>query len=220
MSNKLHPDNALLYKDIINLEYDLRSRGCSGCELGSQIGIKAPALCRGNIQANIMCIGEGPGKEEDISGTVFCGPAGQLLDKIFAAAGINTNKDCYLCNIINCRPIAPSNSGKQNKPPTVGQIRACAPWLQTQIRIINPKCIVLVGMSAIKGYLSSELISGRAMIEFAGKTLQENPFTFAIYHPAAILHNSRDKEKHLWYRKAMWEHVQKLKAELIERGIL
>ncbi len=217
---KISPADASAYTDILNLEYDIRERGCSGCELGSQVDIKAPCLYRGNIYAPIMCIGEGPGKEEDESGRTFTGPAGQLLSKIFAAAGIDTDRDCYLCNVINCRPVAPRSSGKQNKPPTVGQIRACAPWLQAQIRIVNPKCIVLVGMSAIKGFFPSDIVGNRAMLEFAGKTLQDKPFTFAIYHPAAILHSSRDKEKHGWYRKTMWEHVQKLKVELTERGIL
>jgi uracil-DNA glycosylase family 4 len=220
MATKLNPEqHAHNYTDILNLIGDLRERGCSGCALGSQAEIKGPAIYRGNTQARIMCIGEGPGKEEDRTGIVFSGPAGQLLDKIFAAAGIDTNRDCYLCNVINCRPVAPKGSGKQNKPPTVGEITACKPWLDAQIRIINPRCIVLVGMSAIKGYLGRDIVGSRAMLEFAGKITRDEPFVFAIYHPAAILHSEGDREKHLWYRTVMWEHVQRLKKELNERGI-
>lgn len=169
-----------------------------------------------------MIVAEAPGKNEDLEGIPLCGPAGEWLDKIFASIGIDTDKDCYVCNTICCRPIAPWGIGRQNLTPKPEQIKACWPYLELQILTIQPKVIVLAGMTAVKTFFEEET-KGKIMWQFVGKEMNHSDYPdtifFPIYHPAVISHSENDPKKQLFYRKEMWEHMKTLKEILVVKNI-
>jgi uracil-DNA glycosylase family 4 len=177
---------------------------CPLCEKRTNIVID-----RGNHEAAVMIVSERPGENEDRQGKAFVGRAGELLDKIFAAIGMDTNRDLLITNVVKCMP-------EVDRSPQSGEVAACLPYLEKQIDLIKPKVIVLLGAVALK-YVTGEHgapASGSAefsMEEEAGKffTLPAFPGIqfMVLYHPAFLL---RDPSK----KKVMWEHVQKLRDYL------
>ena len=152
----------------------------------------------GNINADIMFIGEGPGRQEDLSGKVFVGAAGQLLDKMLSAIDIR-REDVYIANIIKCRP-------PQNRDPLVEEREACLDYLREQVRIINPKIIVCLGrISAI-----TIMDSNMKITKEHGKWMKKGKFwMIATFHPAALLYDDSKK-------KDSWEDLKKIKEKLNE----
>ncbi len=203
-------------RSLSELKGYLRTHGCSGCVLGAHSALKGPVLYRGNPEAKIMAVGEAPGKEEDRDCSPFVGPAGKLLDRIFAAVGINTEQDCYLCNICSCRPIAEIGSGKQNNTPSKEHVSACKPLLYHQINIVNPNYIVLVGGSAIKALFPKlDKVPVKSLVgkfylheDFPGKEF------FGIYHPAAIIRAGEGTDYNLQLRQTTWENMKLLKNRI------
>ncbi|MCG8606899.1 uracil-DNA glycosylase, partial [bacterium] len=102
----------------------------------------------GNPSANLMCIGEAPGFEEDREGEPFVGAAGQLLNKILAAIGF-AREEVYIANIIKCRPPG-------NRDPEADEVETCMPYLQKQIEMINPKIILALGRVAAQTLLNAD----------------------------------------------------------------
>jgi len=117
---------------------------CRRCELAA--GRRQVVICRGNPAAKLMLIGEGPGAEEDATGQPFVGRSGRLLDALLAAAGLDSQRDVYLCNVVKCRPPG-------NRRPTTAEMAACRPWLERQIDLVNPPLIVLLGATALEALL-------------------------------------------------------------------
>ena len=105
----------------------------------------------GNIDAQLMFVGEAPGADEDEMGEPFIGRAGQLLTKILLATGLS-RADVYIANILKCRPDTPGQSAG-NRPPTPEERATCIPYLQEQIDLIKPKAIVALGATAVDGLL-------------------------------------------------------------------
>ena len=133
----------------------------------------------GNIHAGLMLIGEGPGYYEDELGRPFVGPSGELLDKILGACGFVRWEHVYIANIVKCRP-------PQNREPLPEERQACLPYLKEQIRLIDPKIIVLLGATALKGLVSAEL----RISEIRGTWMEwETRQVMPTYHPAALLRN-------------------------------
>ncbi|MFO7628712.1 MAG: uracil-DNA glycosylase [Prochlorococcaceae cyanobacterium] len=116
-------------------------RRCGLAEARQQV-----VVSRGNPTARLMLIGEGPGAQEDSAGVPFVGRSGQLLDQLLAAAGLNSNVDAYVANVVKCRP-------PDNRKPTAAELAACRPWLEQQIALVDPALIVLLGASALEGVL-------------------------------------------------------------------
>ena len=216
---KLNPQsfNRSLPLDV--LKQQLRTNGCSGCALGEQKKLIGPVLYRGNPKAQIMCVGEGPGLKEDELGETFVGPAGKKLDEIFKYIGIDTNNQCFLGNVVDCRPIAPSGSGKQNLPPKSEYVTACRPYLLHQIEVINPSIIVAVGMQGLKGLFPNKIKSGDPLLKYVGQFFWSsyNKPVYIIYHPSALLRSQGDQEKSLFYRKKMVEHIDRFKEVMINQ---
>ena len=117
---------------------------CRRCDLAAQR--QQVVVSRGNPAARLMLIGEGPGAQEDSTGLPFVGRSGQLLDQLLAAAGIDSNQDAYVCNVVKCRPPA-------NRKPNPMELVACRPWLDRQLALVNPAVILLVGAPALEGVL-------------------------------------------------------------------
>jgi DNA polymerase len=164
---------------------------CTNCEL-SKTRNKV-IFGEGNPDANIMLIGEAPGRDEDRIGRPFVGKSGQLLDKILAACGFNRSKHVYISNIVKCRP-------PNNRVPTLLEAETCMPYLERQIQLIDPKIIILLGSTALKHIFGAE---HKITIE-RGKWLNFNDrLAMPVYHPAAMLRNPELK-------RPTWEDFKKV----------
>ncbi len=140
----------------------------------------------GSPKAEIMFIGEGPGKNEDEQGRPFIGAAGKLLDKLIKSIGL-TREDIYIANVVKCRPPG-------NRDPLPEEVDACRPWLDQQIKIIKPKLIVLLGRHSMDRFLPNQKIS----IDHGKPKRHNGQVYFPIYHPAAAL-----------YRNSLFEDLEK-----------
>lgn len=145
---------------------------------------------KGNLKANIMFIGEAPGKNEDERGLPFVGAAGKNLDALLAKVGL-TLQDVYIANILKCRP-------PENRDPLPEEIKAHTPWLIEQIKQIKPKVVCSLGNYATKFFLAEGDVEkmdsmpgitgvhGKVReIEFRGLKIKLIP----LFHPAAIIYN-------------------------------
>jgi len=157
---------------------------------------------RGNPNTKIFIIGEGPGHNEDMEGLAFVGRAGKLLDAAFQSVGIDTNRDCFISNIVKCRP-------PNNRKPQKEEIESCSTWLDQQINLINPKIIVLAGSTAVESYLNiKEPIS-----KIRGKWIErDGRKVMPIFHPSYLLRNpSKEVGKPKWLT---WRDLKLVKTEL------
>lgn len=164
---------------------------CQQCQL--RAGCSQVIFGGGSLNGKIMVIGEGPGQEEDRQGKPFVGRAGQLLDKILAAGGFNREEHVYITNIVKCRPPG-------NRVPLPAEREACLPFLQQQIKLRDPKIIVLLGATAIQGLIDPKAKIGQAR----GHWLQwEGRWVMPTYHPAALLRNPQLKAP-------VWEDIKQV----------
>jgi DNA polymerase len=150
---------------------------CTNCDLCKTR--HNPVFGEGNRNAPVMVIGEGPGYYEDMEGRPFVGRSGQLLDKIFAACGFTRDKQIFIGNIVKCRP-------PENRTPTSAEMAICIPYLYRQIELIDPKIIILLGSTALKGLIDSnaKITQMRGQwIEWRGR------WVMPTYHPSALLRN-------------------------------
>jgi DNA polymerase len=144
---------------------------------------------KGNPNANILFVGEAPGKNEDEQGIPFCGAAGKNLDKLLKKIGLS-NEDIYIANILKCRP-------PQNRDPTPEEIKAHTPWLLKQIKEMKPKIICSLGNYATKFFLAKtnveEMEKQPGITQVHGK-VQEIKINgikiklIPLFHPAAIIY--------------------------------
>ncbi len=164
---------------------------CKKCNLYKQH--KNVVFGDGNPNAEIMLISEGPGYYEDLQGTTFVGKSGQLLDKILDASGFDRQKHIFIANIVKCRP-------PNNRDPLPEEIEACIPYLYQQIKIVNPKIIILLGATALKG-----LIDKNAKItKIRGEWINWNGYNvMPTFHPSALLRNQNLK-------RPVWDDFKKV----------
>jgi uracil-DNA glycosylase len=182
-------------------EIKVHCNSCQRCELGATR--TNAVIGRGNPSANLMIIGEGPGQNEDETGLPFVGKSGQLLDKILASVEL-TEADVFIANIVKCRPPG-------NRAPTDAEMNTCRPYLMEQIRMVDPKVILLSGASSVKGLLGDK----RGITKIRGEWIEwEGRFCMPVFHPAYLLRNqSREKGQPKWL---MWQDIQAVKAKLEE----
>ncbi|NEP86796.1 MAG: uracil-DNA glycosylase [Okeania sp. SIO2C2] len=175
---------------------------CCRCELGENR--TNAVIGRGNPQAEIMIIGEAPGQNEDEQGLPFVGRSGQLLDKILESVELSSDRHVYISNAIRCRP-------PENRTPTTQEIEACKPYLLEQIRLVDPKIILLTGATAVKALTGEK----RGITKIRGQWLEwEGRLCMPIFHPAYLLRNpSREPGKPKWL---MWQDIQAVKQKLDE----
>lgn len=158
---------------------------CTRCELHQERNHAVFGM--GNPYADIMIIGEGPGREEDQQGLPFVGKSGQLLDKILAACGFSREEHVYITNIVKCRP-------PNNRDPHPEERNACLPWLYKQISYIRPQIILLLGATALKGLIDPEA----RITRLRGKWMEWDDFwVMPTFHPSALLRNP-DLKKDAW----------------------
>lgn len=131
----------------------------------------------GNRESDILFVGEGPGEQEDRKGEPFVGPAGQLLDDMLSIIDLDRGSNCYIANIVKCRP-------PHNRDPLETEQEACIGYLQEQIRLIRPKIIVCLGRIAAKALIREDF---RITKEHGNWTEKDGVWMTAIYHPSALL---------------------------------
>jgi DNA polymerase len=177
-------------------------QACQRCSLAA--GRTHVVVSRGNPQAPLLIIGEGPGQQEDEQGKPFVGKSGQLLDRILASVELDPARDVYICNIVKCRPPG-------NRVPTPTEVAACKGYLLEQIRLVNPQIILLTGATAVKGILGLK----EGITKIRGQWFAwENRLCMPIFHPAYLLRNqSREKGGPKWL---MWQDIQAVKTKLKE----
>jgi DNA polymerase len=161
---------------------------CVRCRLHK--GRKNIVFGVGNVNSDIMFVGEGPGADEDEQGEPFVGRAGQLLNNMISAMGLKRS-DVYIANVVKCRPPG-------NRTPEKDESDVCGPFLQRQIEIIRPKVIVALGAVAAK-YL---LAINDSMANLRGRWYDYKGSKLAVtYHPAYLLRDPRQK-------KEAWKDLQ------------
>lgn len=161
-------------------ELETACKACTACGLAA--GRTQVVFGVGNREAEVLLIGEGPGQQEDLKGEPFVGRAGQLLDKMLVAVGLDRSK-VYIANIVKCRP-------PQNRDPMPEEQEACLPWLRAQTRLLAPKIIVCVGRIAGMKLMKPDLKITREH----GQWFQRgHVLMMATLHPAALLRNPNQK---------------------------
>ena len=131
----------------------------------------------GNIHADIMFVGEGPGEQEDLQGEPFVGRAGQLLDDMLSIIDLSRKENCYIANIVKCRP-------PMNRDPMEVEQDACIGYLENQIALVQPKIIVCLGRIAAMRLIREDFRITREHGQWVEK---DGIWTTAIYHPSALL---------------------------------
>lgn len=171
---------------------------CQKCDLCKTRKKTVPGVGPENVK--LVFIGEAPGADEDTSGIPFVGKAGQHLDRILLAAGFK-REELYICNILKCRP-------PENRNPTLSEMICCTPYLQRQLRLLNPQLIACLGNVAIKFVIGPDA-PGITRIHGQWFTSIFDIPTMAMYHPSFLVRSSdREKGSPNW---EMWQDIQNLK---------
>lgn len=171
---------------------------CQKCALGStRTNI---VFSDGNANAKILLIGEAPGADEDATGTPFVGRAGKFLSKLIEESGLSRKDDFYICNTVKCRP-------PENRVPTDEEKALCEHYLLSQIKLVNPKVIVLCGATSAKSFLGKKI----KISEIRGKWFKifDGIDATVILHPSFLLRkHSEDEGSPRWLTK---EDLKKIK---------
>ncbi|HUE41984.1 MAG TPA: uracil-DNA glycosylase [Candidatus Sulfotelmatobacter sp.] len=190
---KISGDSLLKIRDDIG--------DCTRCKLHSTRN--KIVFADGNPKADLVFVGEGPGRDEDMQGLPFVGRAGKLLTQMIEAMGLQ-RKDVYICNVVKCRP-------PENRLPEPDEIKTCSPFLMRQLDAVDPKVIVCLGACSAQTLLQTN----RGISHFRGQWMEfHGRKLMATYHPAYLLRNPPAKAD-------VWKDLQKVMAELgleVKRG--
>ena len=186
--------------DWENLESQCKS--CTKCEL---------CKTRTNVvfgvgprHADIMFVGEGPGEQEDLQGVPFVGPAGKLLDDMLSIIDLDRSKNCYIANIVKCRP-------PHNRDPLETEQDACIGYLRSQVALVRPKIIVCLGRIAAKRLIDPEYRITREH----GKWVEKNGvWMTAVYHPSALLRDVSKRPETFDDLLSLREKIRKTGAKI------
>ena len=188
------PDSDTINPAIVNINKKISE--CKRCQLCSNRQKVVPGV--GIEKPLVLVIGEGPGEEEDKQGKPFVGPAGQLLDKMLAAIGLSREKNCYITNIVKCRPPA-------NRNPLPEEADCCRPFLDAQIAALKPKAILCAGSVAVKNLFHTN----DGVMKLHGQVLDFNGIpVVTTWHPSALLRAPENK-------RPAWEDLKAFRNVLL-----
>lgn len=176
--------------------------GCTRCGLCDNRTQAVPGV--GHPQADLLVIGEAPGQEEDRRGEPFVGRAGQLLDRMLAAIGLD-RQTVYITNVLKCRP-------PKNRDPSAEEAQACGLYLRRQIELISPKVILSVGRVSAQNLLETPTSLGRLRGRWHQFGPQQTPL-LVTYHPAYLLRTPAAKRQAWIDLKQVRQHLSKSEAE-------
>ncbi len=174
---------------------------CAKCPLSGTRRNAVPG--EGNAKAEIMLIGEAPGRSEDLQGRPFVGSAGKFLETLLGEIGLS-RIDVFICNILKCRP-------PKNRPPKPLEVQTCTPYLDRQIKTVKPKLIATLGSHSTDYIFLKFGLLFTSITEVHGKFFEAVVYgrrvkVFPSYHPAAALYNPQ-------YKKQIIEDFKKLNQE-------
>jgi uracil-DNA glycosylase family protein len=184
--------------------------GCKASDLWKQ-GTQT-VFGEGPQTARVIMVGEQPGDKEDLAGRPFAGPAGAILDKALAEAGIE-RQDVYVTNIVKHFKWEPRGKRRIHKKPNALEISACRPWLEAEIKSVKPRIIVLLGATAAQGMLGSKFRVTQHRGEWLTSAIAPN--VMATVHPSSILRTPDEDARH----EEMLKFIADLKkvAAMLER---
>jgi len=172
---------------------------CNSCQLAGGRTKAVPG--EGVARPLVMVIGEGPGKDEDEQGRPFVGRAGQLLDKMLKSIDLSRNTNCFIANVVKCRP-------PNNRDPYPEETGACAHFLHRQITLLKPKFILVAGRIAAQTLLKTTEPIGKLRGKFTELEIGDMTIPLLItYHPAALLRNED-------YKRPSWEDLKLLRSRI------
>ena len=175
----------------------LSCTGCGLCETRHHVVFGV-----GQRDTDVLFVGEGPGEQEDLQGEPFVGPAGKLLDDMLSILDLERNANCYIANIVKCRP-------PRNRDPLETEQEACIGYLRNQVALIKPKIIVCLGRIAAKKLIDPDFRITRQH----GQWFKRGEFwMMATFHPSALL---RDLSK----RPEAFDDLMSLRAKMKELGL-
>ena len=167
------------------------SKDCQACDLWKR-GTQT-VFGEGAPKAQLMFVGEQPGNDEDLSGHPFVGPAGKLLDRALADAGIERGT-VYVTNVVKHFKWEPRGKRRIHKKPSAGEIAACRPWLDTEIALVKPRAIVCLGATAAQALLGRQFRVTAHRGVFVPSPLA--PSVLATVHPSSILRAPDEEARH------------------------
>ena len=173
----------------------LACRSCGLCETRTNV-----VFGQGTEDAEVLFVGEGPGQSEDEQGLPFVGRSGQLLDKYLFAIDLDRKKNCYIANIVKCRP-------PENRDPLGVEQDACIGYLRRQVALLRPKIIVCLGRIAAMRIIKPDFKITREH----GQWFEKNGFQMmAVYHPAALLRDPRRRPESFEDFKGLQQKINEL----------
>lgn len=174
-------------QQVVQMDWQSLRQRVAQCTLcGLEKSRKQTVFGVGNLQADLLFVGEAPGAQEDQQGEPFVGRAGQLLNAMLQAIGMD-RQQIYIANILKCRP-------PNNRDPLPREVSCCTPYLQRQIALLQPKLIVALGRIAAQFLLNTTTALGKLRKIQHHYGPQKTPL-LVTYHPAYLLRNPRDKSK-------------------------
>ena len=181
---------------------------CTGCDLYQQA--TQTVFGEGAAHATIVFVGEQPGDQEDRAGHPFVGPAGKILDKALAEAGI-ARQETYVTNAVKHFKWEPQGKRRKHKKPSSDEIAACRPWLEAEVRVLQPRVIVCLGVTAAQSVFGKIV----RLNEMRGKPWS-TPLSHSVFvtvHPSAILRHPEEAQREEEYRRFV-EDLRRIKAFL------
>ena len=158
----------------------------------------------GNREADILFVGEGPGEQEDLKGEPFVGPAGKLLDDMLSIIDLDRTRNCYIANIVKCRP-------PHNRDPLETEQEACIGYLRNQVALIKPKIIVCLGKVAACRIIRDDF---RITREHGQWTQSGSVWITATYHPSALLRDASKRPEAFGDLLSIREKIRQLDASV------
>ena len=185
--------------------------GCKACDLWTR-GTQT-VFGEGRAPSRVMMIGEQPGNDEDLAGRPFVGPAGKLLDRALAAAGID-RRDVYVTNVVKHFKWEPKGKRRIHAKPNAAEIRACLPWLEAELALVKPEVVVALGATAAQALLGKSFRVSQQRGQLVSSPLARQ--VLATVHPSSILRAPDDETR----REEMERFVADLKvvAALLRRA--
>ncbi len=194
----------IFFPEVLQMSLDelraqcLNCKKCGLCETRNNV-----VFGTGNPSSKVLFIGEGPGENEDIQGKPFVGRGGMLLDKMLAVVDLSRDKNIYIANMVKCRP-------PKNRDPEETEVAACRPWLEEQIRIIDPKIIVCLGRVSAIRFIDPNFKVTKEHGQFIEK---DGRLVMGTFHPAAILRNPNQKPAAMEDFFALQEKIKEICPE-------
>ena len=182
-------------------EQERARQGCQLCKLcKSRTNV---AFGSGHARARLMVVGEGPGEEEDKQGVPFVGRAGQLLTRMLASVGFDRERDCYIANVVKCRP-------ERNRNPEPDEVAACSPFLMAQIDTVRPYVVLAMGNFAAQTLLGTK----EGITRLRGRTYAfRTGVLVPTFHPAFLLRNPGQE-----FKRMAWDDLKLARREYDARA--